>query len=596
MPIIENRFIHVKEYNTFVARLNAGDITEDKIVFIHDVKKIWTHNQLYDCSSQMMYEVTYSDLVKLRDESRLIPGVSYRIVDYETTTIQEGTRSANHPFDIIVTALDVNVLSETASAAVHREVKTIINAGGGAEAYKVCDGSAVVKVTIYMDGTPFESTSTMFKYRPVTVNGQKYLSWVVPYSEGMFMLTEENVAIGDSIVGGLDANTNAFISLEDISGGTTTEYRIESFGTRCTWTAEDNIFSPLFTETSTPKEGDILYSIGTDNKEYQFAYVNEDCYTTIVEDPYFKDINLSAWKLNYCLDNSSIYSWADPNGKGVIYRMIDSHNNDCPYDFKNIQILYEGFDYEDAALDGKYLYTFSSDASGEIIDISERAVSEEGVFIWDAENNKISYKLGQNYTINYTICPVLFVSHLEFPKFYNNTINESSNVVFYGGTSIINNNYVDKSTNIVVNNSYWNNIVNSTNIVLVDSNNNNFAPHCLNIELSNSHNNNFSIQCSSITLGEECNGNNFNYNCSHITLDSYCWNNIFEGCNEYIHFVSSEDTNSFTVVQNYKVTLGYSRESNNKDIEVEPGRSYETKIAKDSEGNTKIYCEADLIA
>jgi hypothetical protein len=37
-------------------------------------------------------------------------------------------------------------------------------------------------------------------------------------------------------------------------------------------------------------------------------------------------------------------------GKGVIYRMIDEHNNDCPFDFKNMQFLHS---------DSKWYYTFS---------------------------------------------------------------------------------------------------------------------------------------------------------------------------------------------------------------------------------------------
>lgn len=56
-------------------------------------------------------------------------------------------------------------------------------------------------------------------------------------------------------------------------------------------------------------------------------------------DTYFADSNLEAWQLWYDLDNDTTkYLWADPdNGKGVIWRMIDEFQNDCPYDFKNIQ-------------------------------------------------------------------------------------------------------------------------------------------------------------------------------------------------------------------------------------------------------------------
>lgn len=52
---------------------------------------------------------------------------------------------------------------------------------------------------------------------------------------------------------------------------------------------------------------------------------------------YYDNCNLNAWKIWYCLDNDTErFHWADLNGKGVIYRMIDEFGNDCPYDFKNI--------------------------------------------------------------------------------------------------------------------------------------------------------------------------------------------------------------------------------------------------------------------
>ena len=56
-------------------------------------------------------------------------------------------------------------------------------------------------------------------------------------------------------------------------------------------------------------------------------------------DTYFADCNLDAWEIKYDLDNdTNKYAWADKtNGKGVIFYMKDEWNNECPYDFKNIQ-------------------------------------------------------------------------------------------------------------------------------------------------------------------------------------------------------------------------------------------------------------------
>ena len=64
-------------------------------------------------------EITWSSLKSLVSAGTLIPGMKYRITDYNCTTTQDFTRSAGHQFDIIVEALDNNTLSENASAINH---------------------------------------------------------------------------------------------------------------------------------------------------------------------------------------------------------------------------------------------------------------------------------------------------------------------------------------------------------------------------------------------------------------------------------------------------------------------------------------------
>ena len=145
-----------------------------------------------------LIKTTYAELKQMRDEAKLNPGSYYRITDYVTTTTQTDTKSAGHPFDVIVLALSENTLSEDAKAIQH--------------------------------------------------------------------------------------------------------------------------------------EGDT----------------------------YFADSDLSAWELKYCLDNDKTrFTWADEaNGKGVIFRMIDEKQNDCPYDFKNILIKNEKYT-DSAVTEDKYYYTFS---------------------------------------------------------------------------------------------------------------------------------------------------------------------------------------------------------------------------------------------
>ena len=58
--------------------------------------------------------ITREGLLALINNNQLIPSSSYRITDYTTTTVQADTQSAGHNFDIVVTALSTNELSENA--------------------------------------------------------------------------------------------------------------------------------------------------------------------------------------------------------------------------------------------------------------------------------------------------------------------------------------------------------------------------------------------------------------------------------------------------------------------------------------------------
>lgn len=70
--------------------------------------------------------VTYAELVNLRNNNLLVPGMFYRIMDYncsinETTSASgvAGYHSAQHPFDIVLLALSENKLAERGWATHH---------------------------------------------------------------------------------------------------------------------------------------------------------------------------------------------------------------------------------------------------------------------------------------------------------------------------------------------------------------------------------------------------------------------------------------------------------------------------------------------
>lgn len=139
-------------------------------------------------------------------------------------------------------------------------------------------------------------------------------------------------------------------------------------------------------------------------------------------DTYFDGQNLHLWRLKYSLDNdANRFSWASQYGKGVIYKMIDNHNNEAPYDFKNILFTlakvmiikdsYNGFEYvqrtESGAISGAMYpyawtngninyYTASETPSvGDSVSRYSDTLAAEGK-VWD-----VSLKQTNKYTFNY---------------------------------------------------------------------------------------------------------------------------------------------------------------------------------------------------
>lgn len=86
-----------------------------------------------------MTSVTYAELKALRDGRNLIPGMFYKITDYECTTTQEGTRAMSHNFYIIVQALSCDTLSEIAKADINTSGNDeyFVDAGANLSAWEI---------------------------------------------------------------------------------------------------------------------------------------------------------------------------------------------------------------------------------------------------------------------------------------------------------------------------------------------------------------------------------------------------------------------------------------------------------------------------
>ena len=431
-------------------------------------------------------QITYSELKSLRDAGNLVPGTQYRITDYQCTTTQEGTKSAGHVFDIIVTADDESTLNEEARAALH------------------------------------------------------------------------------------------------------------------------------------------------------------------TGDTYFANSNLSAWKIWYCLDNdTNRFAWADatetdgnPNGKGVIYRMIDEFYNDAPYDFKNIQFTrYKITSSTVGALVGQYAisdidkdnitvtvdtstpywcYTFSTNS------LEDASLNKDSKFVF---NNIISryYYYGFNILNNIVFNGATAIGNRFGVLCSNNTFGEGcqSNIFEGCSESIFGKDFQD---NTVGDNCHWNIFGNScqsntfgtfcqSNTFGSDYHGNIFGNHLqyntfgdsyysntfgehfqYNTFGSGHHGNTFGNNCGYNNFGDDCHRNTFGNDCGHIKFASdsaastkynyYQYNHFGDGC-QYILFKNADAVSS-SYVQNYKFAQGLQgTDSAYLTIDGVRNRTYETYISKDTDGTIK---------
>ena len=285
---------------------------------------------------------------------------------------------------------------------------------------------------------------------------------------------------------------------------------------------------------------------------------------------YFADANLNAWKVWYCLDNDPTrFQWADTeNGKGVIWRMIDEWQNDCPYDFKNVQ--YKRYkatalsEVLEEAIDGQY-YAYNGDMMNVEIEDEEDFVWAYTFTLIDENEDWVDYSIKKDGALD----PEADFGYLQqFKKGrceYNSirhcytavTVDEEcyrtlmlNNIVLiatiddeYGlsgemqlnefGSGNYNMTVKDNPEKNIFGNKCYNNIVGSYG--------NTFGNGCYRNTFGNYFQcNTFGNGCSDNTFGNSfqyntfgngCGGNTFGNGCSWNTFGNGCWYNTFgNGC------------------------------------------------------------------
>ena len=333
--------------------------------------------------------ITWAELKALRDASGLKPGAFYRITDYVTTTIQENTRSARHPFDIIVLAISENELSEEAYA-----------------------GFASFNIERYKDA-----------YSPTWDSFMNYKG-VYDYNGNQYHLFE--------------SEDKTMQMLVDFSN-----YEMESFEPYDPYPYSHEPKYTRYIEDGVVGE----WIVGGDGESLSFkASVNVNFFKS-------HSVNLSAWKIRYCLDNDAErFAWADAeNGKGVICRMIDEWNNDVPYDFKSIVFKKE--------VDGEetYIPTFADDLAGGSKGNKMMPCLSDNTSRWELPFNTLGEQCCQNFFDGGSKRNTLkdYVSSCRLGKFAtDNTLQVDCSLIELGDF-VKQCDLYDKSTNIRVGNGSY---------------------------------------------------------------------------------------------------------------------------------------------
>lgn len=461
-----------------------------------------TTNEIVDFTPISIVNLTYNELKNLRDNSKLKPSQYYRITDFVTKVANDPeARSADHPFDLIVLALDKNKLHEECHAIQHE-----------GDTYFADCNLAAWKIWYCLDNdkSRFAWADDTYKLNPSSIicDCYKYETKVdvpIDYSEKQFV--------------------NGTIYYRDEENDTIFPFMGNS--PAYAWTSKNNI--TIFTTSVSPESRTLAYAYNTSGN------------LAIVADS--GDISYRTTSYVEGLPNYDF-----PNGRGVIYRMIDEWGNDCPYDFKNVQfkryaVQHISTNGELADLDGTYI-GYNSDMQG-------LNIPDQTDFIWmytfslHKENEYI------DYSSNCLYGPFTKdIGYFNSPKKGQCVYNTLSNI--YGSVNIDGQFYVSLILNNIVliseihslseNVDFPTEMVYNTfgtanfNMTLKDSpENNKFGNKCYNNIVGGIFNsfgnrcnfNTFGHSCHFNTFGDDCNYNLFGSDCSSNTFGNYCIENSF---------------------------------------------------------------------
>lgn len=530
--------------------------------------------------SGSLKEVTYAELKTLRDNSQLTPGQQYRIIDYITTTNQENTLAAGHQFDIIVTANDNKTLNEKAKAIQHEGTSYFANNDLNAWQIWYCldnDGDRFAWGGIASEKIKsISSTEQTFTF-------DNTISYILFYDKKFVLNIGEEVSIcsgpptyvtlledGKSLL--VRCSSESFItSSKPITihfsySGTGVIYRmIDEFGNDCPYDFKNIQFrNPIDVE-------DVYYY-------YTFSCFNNN-------NSYYLDASL-------LISDSNTSSVLDSKPK-CYNNIINSYIVDKLYKLPN-NIIKCNKSSSSRSHDNR----FGTNCYNNFLGVA----CDNNTFVSSCHDNHLTDNCTGNSFGN---------------SCYNNILDSSDGNSF--GFNCFNNN-LNSSNNNSFGDECWKNVLDS-------SDNNIFEDSCRNHSLGDGcEYNYFRYDSYNIVLGSRCMFNVFGYDCSTIVFGNNCYHNVFgnecfnisfrldystsatplnyccynrfhDRCRYMIIWNDAQPTTSnqlknINVIGEVRGTSSAYESINITDFNA----AHEIKVAKNSKGEIKIYCEADLIA
>ena len=473
-------------------------------------------------------QITYSELKSLRDAGKLVPGQQYRITDYTCTTTQDGTKSAGHVFDIIVTADDESTLNEVARAVKH-----------DGDTYFTNSDLSAWKIWYCLD-----NDTTRFAWADAT-NGKGVI----------YRMIDE---FGNDCP--YDFKNIQFYRQWDSSKSLWSTISSDNTGVPCyTFSSKGNSATISFTDMSLSISNEVHSNVIGEYVSSQKQTLNNICFFG-----------------NYCYSNTF--------GNNCCY---NTFRNNCKYNAFGNSCVSNTFgnncysntfrDDCDSNTFGNYCYnnTFGNDCDNNTF----------GNYCYsNTFGNNCYYSTFGNYCHSNTFGN-------DFGLRGNNTFGNDCYSNIFGDACSSNTFGNSCSYNTFGNNCGSNTFGNScdSNTFIDDCSSNTFGNRCSYNTFGNScDSNTFGNDCYSNTFGNYCSDIKLASDASATTKYNYYQHNHFgDGC-QYIVFTGTEIASGPQQVQNYNFAQGVRGTSSAYlTIDGVRNRAYETYISRDTDGTIK---------